>query len=359
MGYGVGGYGVADFGALPIDDAPMSIVVHGAKWHRKNNVSGPQGGEVNYIRKMATGPIPALGPIGLMSSDPADASQVYTVEGLGPTRAVVREQVLLTGTIPAYTENSFSRLCRITKEEGDFLVGDVTAFSGNSIIGIMESALNTGTGLEIEEITNFLANTMGRATVDSAFYEKFFLRNDTGEMIGRLEVSEHQSDFKERVLFASDPSYDHDSTSRNRLTKPGDIPPGDLTTDNTLIFMNMPAGASIGVWLRLLIPAGEGTVLNGWKIRVVADGEVQVFTLLHPEGSGRTGEMIFTKRDLHPIGGGNPLRWIELKGGRFVPEQYWPPNPVTFRSECYYNTRLNQLFKRIKTLPVPVWKLVR
>ena len=359
MGYGVEGYGFVDYGALPPEDTPMSIVVHGATWHRKDNLAGPQGGSVELQRKMATGPIPVLGPIALMSSDPSDASQVYMVEGLGQNRAILTEQVQLTGTVPVYTTNSFSRLCKIIKVSGDFLIGNVTAFSGASVIGVMESALNTGTSLEIKELVNFLANTMGRATVDTAFYEKFFIRNDSGRTISTLSVSEYQSDFKERILFASDTSYDDNSTSRNRLTKPGDLPPGDFLTDDSLTFMNMPAGSSIGIWLRLVIPAGEGTVLNGWKIRVVADGVTQVIDLLHPEGSGGTGSRVFTERELHPIGGGNPLRYIELKGGKFVQQQYWAPDPVTFRDQFYYNTRLNQLFKKINTSPVPVWKLVR
>jgi hypothetical protein len=336
-----------------------NIVIHGSTYHRKDNVSGPQGGSIDYCRKIAIGPVPFLAQIGLVSSKVDDVGQVYLVEGMGPKRSIERELVTLNGTELVLTDRVFTRLCRIEKQSGSPLVGIVTVCSGTSVVGTMESSVISGSGCEIERLHNFLANTMGRATVDTAFYEKFFIRNNSNVTIARLVISEHQSDFKDRVLFAADPSFDNNSTSRNRLTKPGAVNPGDFLTDDTLVFTNIPAGASIGIWLRLVIPAGEGTVLNGWKVKIDSDGDVFILDLLHPEGSGGSGTDTFQKRYLHPVGGGNSLRYVELGGARFVEQVYYEPDPVTFRDQFYYNARQNRLFKKLNTKPVPIWKVVR
>lgn len=50
-----------------------------------------------------------------------------------------------------------------------------------------------------------------------------------------------------------------------------------------------------------------------------------------------------------PTVGGNPSRFIELAGGKEVPLQWYEPSAKTFRSEYYYNTRLNKLYKKSKS----------
>lgn len=332
-----------------------NIILYGATNHQDDNVSSPQGGAVDCSRKMAIGGVARTLPITIVSNNPGDTSQIYVVEGLSSVRVVERETITLTGNIPTTTEQTFSRFYRITKQSGNPLLGTVTVSAGTDVLGTM----NIESGMEVTEVRAFLANAIGRATVDSAFYEKFFIKNLTGETIDQLILKEHQSDFKERVLFGADPTFDNASTSRNRLTKPGSVNPGDFLTDGNLVFTNIPHGTSVGIWLRLLIPAGEGTVLNSWKLKLFADGEEVIYTLLHPEGSGEALSETIRRRDLHPIGGGNPIQFIELEGGKMVQQIYYEPDPTTFRDQFYYNARLNLLFKKLNTKPVPVWKIVR
>lgn len=342
-------------GTVPPDINLDRIVLHGAEYHQKDNVSGPQGGAVDCARKMATGGIPFQSPISLIGTSVADIGQIYIVEGLGPNRVIEREAIMLNGVNQVTTTRSFTLLCRVTKQSGPALVGNVMVSAGPSIIGVLDSM----SGPEVTEIRSFLAGAMGRATVDTAFYEKFFIKNNTGQEIGKMTISEHQSDFKERGLFAADPVFDDTTTSRNRLTKPGGVNPGDFLTDGSLMFTNIPDKSAVGIWLRLVIPAGEGTVLNGWKIKIVADNVEKIYDLLHPEGSGLALATTLSNRDLHPIGGGNPNRYVELAGGKFVQQVYYEPDPITFRDQFYYNARQNRLFKKINTKPVPVWKVVR
>ena len=52
--------------------------------------------------------------------------------------------------------------------------------------------------------------------------------------------------------------------------------------------------------------------------------------------------------------GGNPIRFVELVGGKEVPLLSHQPDPITFREKYYYNTRLNALFLKVETLVPPV-----
>jgi hypothetical protein len=341
--------------AVAPDIDVLRIILHGSEYHQKDNITGPQGGAVECTRKMAIGPVPFQSSISLISTSVADIGQIYIVEGLGQNRIVEREAIMLDGVNQVSTMRTFTRLCRVTKQSGPPIVGDVTVSAGPSIIGVMDSM----SGQETTEVLSFLASAMGRATVNTAFYEKFFIKNSTGQDIGKMTISEHQSDFKERVLFAADPTLDDITTSRNRLTKPGGVNPGDFLTDGNLMFNNIPNGSAVGIWLRLVVPAGEGTVLNGWKIKIVADNVTKIYDLLHPEGSGLAFATTLANRDLHPIGGGNPTRYVELAGGKFVQQVYYEPDPITFRDQFYYNARQNRLFKKLNTKPTPVWKIVR
>lgn len=60
-----------------------------------------------------------------------------------------------------------------------------------------------------------------------------------------------------------------------------------------------------------------------------------------------------------PTPGYNPHRFVELFGGQLVPIYSYEPDPMTSRSDFYYNSRINQLFKRIKvsgTAPYYYWR---
>lgn len=45
--------------------------------------------------------------------------------------------------------------------------------------------------------------------------------------------------------------------------------------------------------------------------------------------------------------GGNPHRFVELRGGREVCMLTAEPDPETYREKYYYNSRLNRLFMKI------------
>ena len=63
---------------------------------------------------------------------------------------------------------------------------------------------------------------------------------------------------------------------------------------------------------------------------------------------------------LKPLSGSTnlPLTLMErLFGLESVPILSNEPDPRTHREDYYYNSRLNRLYVKVKTSPVPVWRL--
>jgi len=61
----------------------------------------------------------------------------------------------------------------------------------------------------------------------------------------------------------------------------------------------------------------------------------------------------------HPGVGYNPTRFVELYGAEMVPMSRVEPDPNTFRSEYYYNTRQNALYRKLPTDDSKVvWKRI-
>ena len=57
-----------------------------------------------------------------------------------------------------------------------------------------------------------------------------------------------------------------------------------------------------------------------------------------------------TKYRSTPSQGYNPHRFLELFGGTIVPIYNYEPDPQTSRNPYYYNSRTNQLFKRMSII---------
>lgn len=57
-----------------------------------------------------------------------------------------------------------------------------------------------------------------------------------------------------------------------------------------------------------------------------------------------------TQRRGRLFAGGNPSRFVELVDGVEVPMIWYEPDAKTSRLPYYYNTRINKLFKRIKSV---------
>ncbi|MEM3116865.1 MAG: hypothetical protein QW136_00460 [Nitrososphaerales archaeon] len=70
------------------------------------------------------------------------------------------------------------------------------------------------------------------------------------------------------------------------------------------------------------------------------------------------GEQILLMRGKAGLFIGMPHRFIELYGGKPVSISFYPPDPMTHRENFYYNSRENQLFKKIKAGKHYTWKAI-
>lgn len=335
----------------------VGLIVHGAADHQEDDVSNFQGGAVDRAVKIFNVNLSQNVPITFISSSGLDVSQIYLVEGISPENIIITEQVRLSGTNNVDTSETFIKLYSITKQSGPILDGVVTVTSPTSTIGTLTDADSGGFSTEITQLRSLLARATTNPTKKKIFYEKFFITNGTPETISTLVIEEF-IDPTGSASLAFDIEFNENSTSTNRLVRPGDVPieewfqlPKSIT--------DFKSCDSIGVWLQVLAPRGSLIIDKPYIIRMTVDGEVSYITLLQPKASARVLETVATTRYDHPLGGGNPTRFIELVGGRFVPIMFYPPDPSTFRDEFYYNARLNRLYKKIGSKPSPVWKIVR
>ena len=340
-------------GPFPFD---IGLSIHGAANHQEDDLSNFQGGALDPTVAILDVNLSEQSTLVFVSSSTIDESQIYLVEGVSQEGIIITEQIQLTGLDPVTTLEKFVKLYSVTKQAGASLDGAVVV-SGAVALGIMPGTSTSGTGVEVTQLRSLLARATSNPTKGKVFYEKFFITNGTLQVIDSLTVEEF-TDPQECAHLAFDPSINDDTLSTNRLVRPKDIPLEDwFNLPRTIL--NFCPGDSIGVWIQVVVPASRLIVDKLYIIKLTVDGQVSYLTLLQPKASARTLETIIDFRYDHPIGGGNPNRFIELVGGRFVPIMFHVPDPNTFRDEFYYNSRLNRLFKKIKSKPNPVWKIVR
>jgi len=350
MSFGVGGFGRLGFGSLS-----GLIALYGAQNHAANDTN-TQGGAIDLRKRLLLNGLTLESQIQLGSTSLFDIDQVYIVEGIGSTRNIETEVVEINGPEFATTQKSWFRINSVTKQSGPTLVGELVIRQPDvSVLGGLENASDSGVGTEDLEAIGLFSDVTGRATVPITYYEKFFIRNvSTGPTtITVTEVSDPDG----CVGFAFDTSFDSASTSRNRVTRPGDVPP--LAYTSTPKSIEIPGGAAIGVWVKATVPRGMSAFQKLWTIRIQNETQEELFSLIYPDGKMQFIPVTIGIRNEQPIGGGNPLRYAELVGAKFVTESYYEPDPITFRDQFYYNARINQLFKKINSKPKPVWKQVR
>lgn len=334
----------------------VGLIIHGAADHQEDDVSNFQGGAIDRAVKIFDVNLSQNVPITFISSSGLDVSQIYLVEGISPENIIVTEQVQISGTNNVDTTETFIKLYSITKQSGPSLDGIVTVTSPTSAIGTFIDAASSGFNTEVTQLRSLLARATTNPTKSKIFYEKFFITNGTPETI--TLVIEEFIDPTGSASLAFDLGFNESSTSTNRLVRPGDVPIEEwFQLPRTIT--DFKSCESIGVWLQVLAPRGSLIVDKPYVIRMTVDGEVSYITLLQQKASARVLETVASTRYDYPLGGGNPARFIELVGGRFVPIMFYPPDPITFRDEFYYNARLNRLFKKIGSKPNPVWKIVR
>lgn len=356
------------------------LIIRGAELH-STTLEGDQGGEIELARKIFILNTPTVGPLTFASTSPADVGQTYRIEGVSDFNLTLIDEVMLNGTFPVETLQDFAYIERVTKIDGPAIAGDVVLSAGGLEIG----SLNAETaGLpETTEIVNILADVPSNPEIERVVYEKFFLYNDSENQI--TVTLKEQSDPGDCTLFAIDPMNNSDIFSAARDLRPVDIP-FSMFSSVPKTFILEP-GDNRGVWLRVRLEGGSLVTSKRYQMKIcevirtsenggfgqqgfgqqdfggspdILAEQSRIITLIGRHAGGLGLVQPLSIRSSHPLtGGGNPLQFIELRGAKIVEELAFEPDPVTFRDQFYYNTRINQLFRKIQTVPAPVWKSAR
>jgi len=336
------------------------ILIFGAENHSISDDIGPQGGAVDLSKRLIT---TTLSTVDFIKLDGASSieDQTYEIEGIDPNNQIMIETVQIGQT----STSLFIRINKITKISGSPLTDNITVIGETTKeeIGILASTANSLVGTE----TTTLLRLLNRATTSPYFvkdyYEKFFIRNVSDSIITDAKLSE-AFDPENSVTFTTDLTINDNAASLDRVVRPPDVVDGlngfiKNTIDRSI--PNLSPGNAIGVWIRVRRNAGDTVVSPDYSLRFVGTGSTinLVLPILVYEHSLEFLSDIISKRNLHPLGGGNPHRFVELVGGKFAEQLHYEPDPETFRDQFYYNTRLNRLYKKLKTKPKPVWKSVR
>jgi hypothetical protein len=333
------------------------IAIHASMFHQQET-SEIQGGAIDLTKQIILSKLVQPTQVSFVSSSPIDINQVYAIEGIGVTGIVETEFLQLRGIVPVRTMREFVKLLRVVKQSGEPLCGNVTI--SNPHITVLASLLNinsSGNGFETTSLQALTAGFIGVPNDDRIYYEKLFIRNSTLDTINNFTLMEF-SDKEGCFDFAFDPTFNASTTSSNRTTRPGVIPVANFNSLPKTVVNFLP-GDSLGVWLRIKIPAGSPTNQKTLIFKIIADEVELLSSVITSESSAQLLSNVISHRASEALGGGLPLQFMELRGAHFVDQLFYEPDPVTFRSQFYYNTRINKLFKKINSRPRPVWKQVR
>lgn len=248
------------------------IVIYGAA-NMVESDSGTVGGAIDRGVKILTTDMQDVGgtdTLEVVSDDVTDTGgPAVTVTGRLANGVIDTEVFTLTGTTQVVGAKSFERILKVVLTTGT-LAGTVTVreASGNQTICTLESAADAAGGEAITEVRRpfygATANASGGAS--KSFYEKVFVANNHASLALLNAAIELTADgtTNDVIDFDLEDANNDNNTSTNRLTEPTGMQGSPTWNDSA---KNVPGtnlgdlgtGTSdhIGVWLRMVLPAGE------------------------------------------------------------------------------------------------------
>ncbi len=216
--------------------------------------TGTNGGAIDTLRYIDFTQIAANDDIEVISSSASD-TQNCTITGRNAAGSLVSETKALTGTSAAIfsTLGVVERV--LTVELASVSIGTVTV--RRSVAGATVRAIPPGK-------RGFMAlfrKTASDPSVQKDYYAKVFLKNEHGTLSLLTALVKQSSDADARITHLLAAGVNDTATTADRVTAPGAADTQDPDTfddsDKAVPGTDLAAGAAIGVWLRLRLPAAD------------------------------------------------------------------------------------------------------
>lgn len=228
------------------------------------NDTDPAGGAIDtavrVIPNSATLMNAPGGLIEMVSSNAADTMNV-TVTGRNAAGSIVSETKALDGTTAVDFVATFERILKIVLASAAAGTVTIRQDGGGTTIVAVEAGVTTirrpfyAVGADVAG---------GAARV---FYEKIFLKNNNGtnSLLG-AQITE-DADPETQLEFALEDAVNDNESTANRLAAPVGIT-GDAFSSaaKNVPGTDLAAGAAIGVWLKLSLPAGDPATKTSYTL---------------------------------------------------------------------------------------------
>lgn len=210
--------------------------------------AGTAGGAIDLLRRPDFTQLAANDDLEALSSAAGDTTQNVTIEARDATGAVVSETKQLTG-VTAIIFATLGVVERVLKVElSATCAGTITV--RRSVAGATVRVIPIG---ERGFLMMFRKDSSD-PSVQKDYYAKCFWKNTHGSLSLLTALVKQNADPAARITHALAGSVNDSATVTNRITSPG------LTfndTDKAVPGTDLAAGAAIGAWFNLTLPAAD------------------------------------------------------------------------------------------------------
>lgn len=216
--------------------------------------TGTNGGAIDLLRRVDFTQIAANDDIEVISTSASD-TQNCTITARSTTGAVVQETAALTGTSAKIfaTIGVVERVLQV--ELASIAIGTITV--RRSVAGATLRDIPIG---ERGFMALFRKTTSNPSTTAN-YYTKCFWKNNHATLALTTALVKQNADPDARITHLLGTAVDGSTTSTNRVTAPavGDTQDPDTfdDTDKSVPGADLAALATIAVWFRLQLPAGD------------------------------------------------------------------------------------------------------
>lgn len=217
--------------------------------------TGAQGGAIDTLRRPDFTQLAAADDIEAVSSAAGDTTQTLTIVARLASGVVVSETKTLTGTTAViFAVNGIVERI-LSADLSAATTGSVTV--RRSVGGATVRVIPAGE----RSFSMFFRKTASDPSVQKDYYSKLFWKNTHASQAALGATIKQNADPDARITHLLAASVNDSATSTNRVTPPGAADTQDPDTfddtDKTCPGTDLAAGAQVGVWHRLRLPAGD------------------------------------------------------------------------------------------------------